>query len=140
MRSRAWSVVAATGLGILVVVAIAHMMTPDASGQAAVPAAAAGEVTKAIAMIHPLGNSKVEGKVVFTKVDGGLKIEAELTGLTPGEHGFHVHEFGDCSMADGKCAGGHFNPDKKPHAGPDAPERHVGDFGNIKADSDGKAT
>jgi len=139
MRSRAWSIVAAAGLCIFVFAAIAQMITSDASGQAAAPAAA-GDVTKAIAMIHPLGNSKVEGKVVFTKVDGGLKIEAELSGLTPGEHGFHVHEFGDCSMADGKCAGGHFNPDKKPHAGPDAPERHVGDFGNIKADAEGKAT
>src|SRR5262245_58516931 len=125
MHSRSWSIVAAAGLAIAAIAVFINMATSTASGQAAA-AAASGEVTKAIAMIHPLGNSKVEGKVTFTKVDGGLEIVAEVSGLTPGEHGFHVHEFGDCSVADGKCAGGHFNPDKKPHAGPDAPERHVG--------------
>ena len=100
-------------------------------------------MTKAICIVQPLGDkekNKLTGKVVFTKVDGGVEIVAELTGLTPGEHGFHVHEFGDCSMADGTCAGGHFNPDGKPHGGPDAAQRHVGDFGNIKADASGKAT
>jgi Cu-Zn family superoxide dismutase len=50
-----------------------------------------------------------------------------------------VHEFGDCSMADGTCAGGHFNPEGKDHGRPDAAVRHVGDFGNIKAGADGKA-
>ena len=72
--------------------------------------------------------------------EDGVEIVAELTGLQPGEHGFHVHEFGDCSMADGKCAGGHFNPTGMPHAGPDDAKRHVGDLGNIKADATGKAT
>jgi superoxide dismutase, Cu-Zn family len=139
MRSRTWSIVAAFGLGIAAIAVFINMATSTASGQGAV-AGTANEVTKAIAMIHPLGSSKVEGKVLFTKVEGGLEIVAEVSGLTPGEHGFHVHEFGDCSVADGKCAGGHFNPDKKPHAGPDAAERHVGDFGNIKAGADGKAT
>jgi Cu-Zn family superoxide dismutase len=91
-------------------------------------------------MVHPLGGSKVEGKVVFTKVADGVQIEAELSGLAPGEHGFHVHEFGDCSMADGVCAGGHFNPEGKPHGRPDAAQRHVGDFGNVTAGADGKAT
>jgi Cu-Zn family superoxide dismutase len=57
-----------------------------------------------------------------------------------GKHGFHVHEFGDCSMADGVCAGGHFNPTGSPHGSPDAAKRHVGDFGNLTADESGKAT
>jgi Cu-Zn family superoxide dismutase len=141
MRSRTWSIVAAFGFVIATLAALINMATSTASGQvAAGSAGGAGDVTKAIAMIHPLGNSKVEGKVVFTKVDGGLEIAAELSGLTPGKHGFHVHEFGDCSVADGKCAGGHFNPEKKPHAGPDAAERHDGDFGNIESGADGKAT
>jgi superoxide dismutase, Cu-Zn family len=103
------------------------------------PAAAAGP-TKAVCMVEPLSGSKVMGKVTFTQVADGVEIDAELTGLTPGKHGFHVHEFGDCSKMDGSCAGGHFNPDKMKHGAPDAAERHVGDFGNIEADADGKAT
>lgn len=109
------------------------------TGQAASAMMADGP-TKAVCVVHPLGDSKVTGKVTFTKQAGGVEIVAELTGLTPGKHGFHVHEFGDCSMMDGTCAGGHFNPDGKPHGGPDSLQRHVGDFGNITADSSGKAS
>ena len=98
------------------------------------------KVTYAVAMVHPLGDHKVNGKVTFTETNDGVEIVAELTGLQPGEHGFHVHEFGDCSMADGKCAGGHFNPTGQPHAGPDDAKRHVGDLGNIKADGQGNAS
>ncbi|MCC7474312.1 MAG: superoxide dismutase family protein [Pirellulales bacterium] len=106
----------------------------QAEAVAAVPA-----VTHAVAVVIPLGESKVKGKVTFTQVKGGVEIVAELTGLSPGDHGFHVHEFGDCSMADGKCAGGHFNPTGAPHAGPDSDQRHVGDLGNVTADAEGKA-
>jgi len=100
----------------------------------------ASKVTVAVAVVQGLGDHKVKGKVTFTQKDDGVEIVAELTGLQPGEHGFHVHEFGDCSMADGKCAGGHFNPTGAPHGAPDSEKRHVGDLGNIKADGDGKAT
>jgi len=101
----------------------------------------ASKVTKAVAVVHGLGGNegKIKGKVTFTQTDDGVEIVAELSGLAPGEHGFHVHEFGDCSMADGKCAGGHFNPTGQPHAGPEDAKRHVGDMGNIKADAEGNA-
>ena len=95
---------------------------------------------KAIAMLHPTAGNKVSGTVTFTEEADGVKVHADLTGLTPGNHGFHVHEFGDCSAADAASAGAHFNPTNKPHAGPDAPERHVGDMGNVEADGSGKAT
>lgn len=101
--------------------------------------ASAAEPTKAIAVLHPTKGSNVEGVVTFTKTGGEVKVVADLTGLTPGEHGFHIHEFGDCSSADGKAAGGHFNPTNNPHAGHDAEKRHAGDLGNIEADSAGKA-
>ena len=65
---------------------------------------------------------------------------ARVTGLTPGTHGFHVHEFGDCSAADFTSAGGHFNPMAQPHGAPQAAARHVGDLGNIEAGADGVAT
>ena len=98
------------------------------------------KVTYAVAVVQGLGDHKVKGKVTFTQKEDGVEIVGEFTGLQPGEHGFHVHEFGDCSMADGKCAGGHFNPDKHAARRPDDAKRHVGDFGNIKADSTGNAT
>ena len=94
---------------------------------------------KAIALMHPTEGNKVSGTVTFTEVADGVQVHAELTGLTPGKHGFHVHEFGDCSAADASSAGAHFNPTNQPHAAPDATARHVGDMGNIEADASGSA-
>jgi superoxide dismutase, Cu-Zn family len=99
----------------------------------------AQEPTKAIAVLHPIKGSNVEGIVTFTKSRNEIKIVADVTGLSPGKHGFHIHEFGDCSSPDGKAAGGHFNPTNNPHAGHDAEQRHEGDMGNLDADSAGKA-
>lgn len=96
-------------------------------------------VTKAIAVLYPTEGSEVSGTVTFTQGDGGILIEAELSGLTPGKHGFHVHELGDVSAADGTSAGGHFNPHEVDHAHPEA-TRHVGDMGNLEADESGRAT
>lgn len=101
---------------------------------------AAGEVTKAIAVLQPTQGNSAHGTITFLKVANGIQVIAAIEGLTPGAHGFHVHEYGDCSSGDGKSAGGHFNPEGKAHGGPDAKERHVGDLGNITADESGKAT
>lgn len=101
--------------------------------------ATAQEVKKAIAVLHPASGSQVMGTVTFTKTDGGVQVVADVTGLPPGKHGFHIHEFGDCSAPDATSAGGHFNPTNDPHAGHDAAKRHEGDLGNIEADSSGKA-
>ena len=95
----------------------------------------------AIAVLHGTdGNEGVKGVVRFTQMGDGVHIEAEIEGLTPGKHGMHVHEFGDSNCGDGKCTGGHFNPFGVDHGGPDANVRHVGDFGNVEAGADGKAT
>ena len=101
--------------------------------------AVAQEPTKAIAVLHPTKGNKVEGVVTFTKSGDQIKIVADVNGLTPGKHGFHIHEFGDCSSPDGKAAGGHFNPTNNPHAGHDAADRHERDLGNLEADASGKA-
>lgn len=97
------------------------------------------EVTQAYADLHPTAGNKVEGRVVFQKVDQGVKVVAHISGLTPGLHGFHIHEKGDCSAPDGSSAGGHFNPDNKPHGSPESATRHVGDLGNIVANEKGEA-
>ena len=101
-------------------------------------AAPHGAPTKAIAVLHPTKGSKVHGTVTFTKVENGVRVHAHISGLTPGKHGFHIHEFGDCSSPDAKSAGGHFNPGKSEHAGPHSAKRHVGDLGNIEADANGE--
>lgn len=102
-------------------------------------AAFAGDTTKAIAVLQPTAGSSVAGTVTFTSSGDEVKMVADITGLKPGKHGFHVHEFGDCSSPDGKAAGGHFNPTNHQHGAPDAADRHAGDLGNIEADASGKA-
>jgi Cu-Zn family superoxide dismutase len=103
------------------------------------PAAKPSTPSKAIAVLHPTAGNKVSGTVTFTPVADGVQVHAEISGLTPGKHGFHVHEFGDCSAADASSAGAHFNPKNQPHAGPDAIARHEGDMGNVEADASGNA-
>jgi superoxide dismutase, Cu-Zn family len=99
----------------------------------------AQEASKAIAVLHPTTGSSVAGTATFTVAGDEVKVVADLTGLTPGKHGFHIHEFGDCSAPDAKSAGGHFNPGNHQHGAPDATDRHAGDLGNIEADASGKA-
>jgi len=94
---------------------------------------------KAICVLVPTKGSKVSGVVTFTVKGDVLEVAGEVTGLTPGKHGFHIHEFGDLTSDDGMATGGHFNPDKEKHGGPHDKELHVGDLGNITADDNGKA-
>jgi Cu-Zn family superoxide dismutase len=100
----------------------------------------ASGVSKAIAVVHHTKGSKVHGTVTFTLTDKGIRVQGKITGLTPGKHGFHIHEFGDTSSPDGMSAGGHFNPHKMEHAAPTATKRHVGDLGNLEANDEGEAT
>ena len=95
--------------------------------------------SSAIAVLYPTEGNKVEGTVIFTQAAEGIKIVANITGLTPGKHGFHIHEYGDCSSPDGTSAGGHFNPTMMPHGSPTDMKHHEGDIGNITADSAGVA-
>lgn len=94
---------------------------------------------KAICVLHPTEGNNVSGTVTFTREGENVKIVADIEGLTPGKHGFHIHEFGDCSAPDGTSASGHFNPENTKHGGPDDEIRHVGDLGNIEAGNDGTA-
>ena len=94
-------------------------------------------VSKAMAVFHPTQGNNVEGTVTFMKEKSGVRVTAQLVGLKPGLHGFHVHEFGDCSAPDGKGAGDHFNPAKHPHGGPTGEKKHAGDLGNIEAGQNG---
>jgi Cu-Zn family superoxide dismutase len=82
-------------------------------------------------------DSKVSGTVHFTSEAAGVHVVADVKGVKPGQHGFHLHEKGDCSSPDYKSAGGHFNPANAAHACDPTNPRHAGDFGNITVGADG---
>ncbi|XP_059691091.1 LOW QUALITY PROTEIN: copper chaperone for superoxide dismutase [Gavia stellata] len=86
------------------------------------------------------GPGAVRGLVRFLQVSPTrCLVDGAVTGLPPGPHGLHVHEFGDLSRPCDSC-GGHFNPDGERHGGPQDQHRHVGDLGNIWADAEGRAS
>lgn len=91
--------------------------------------------------LEPKSESTVAGEVTFTEENGNVGMLASLSGLTAGEHAIHIHQTADCSSADGKSTGGHWNPTSQPHAKWGAAEGyHKGDIGNFTADADGNAT
>ncbi len=99
------------------------------------------EVTTIKFTMEPKSDSNVSGEVTFTEEGGVVKMMATFAGLTPGEHAIHLHEKADCSSADGKSTGGHWNPTFQPHAKwGDEGGYHKGDIGNFTADEDGNAT
>lgn len=93
----------------------------------------------AIGVIVATEGNSTSGYVTFTKVKGGILVEGEISNLTPGKHGFHVHQYGDLRLSDGTSTGGHFNPTGHDHSGPDSEMRHIGDLGNVTADESGVA-
>jgi Cu-Zn family superoxide dismutase len=90
---------------------------------------------KAVAVLK--GASEVGGTVTLVQEDEGpTVVTVKLQGLTPGKHGFHLHEFGDTTNG---ClsTGPHFNPKKLTHGAPEDETRHAGDLGNVVAGDDG---
>jgi Cu-Zn family superoxide dismutase len=95
-------------------------------------------VTRAICVMNN-PDLNIKGTVKFEDSGEVTKIWINFTGMTPGKHGFHIHEFGNLTNA---ChtAGAHYNPYKKTHGGPEDEERHVGDLGNVTADENGNVS
>jgi Cu-Zn family superoxide dismutase len=93
----------------------------------------------ASAGVEPRSGSTVAGTVRFTETAGRVRAHVELAGLAPNsEHGFHVHDKGDCSAPDAASAGGHFNPGGSPHGRAGSTPHHAGDLPNLRADAAGK--
>lgn len=114
--------------------------TPASAAAMASPAMAAGGATRAAAALAPKSGTNTGGRVTFEQQAGGVMVVVAVTGLPPGsQHGFHVHEKGDCSAPDAMSAGGHFNPTAKPHGQMSMPDHHAGDMNNLTADSAGNA-
>lgn len=84
-------------------------------------------------------SDSVKGVISFVEeASGHTSVQGEITGLTPGKHGFHVHALGDTTNG---CmsTGPHFNPKNVEHGAPDDEVRHAGDLGNLVAGEDGVA-
>lgn len=89
--------------------------------------------------MRPTEGHKASGRIVLKEeAVGELHMEIILSELSPGKHGFHVHETGDCSAPDAASAGGHFDPENLPHGSPADEKQHAGDLGNLEADQLGE--
>ena len=123
--------------------AVALALAAAALGGCAVappPASSPPSSDYVVASLKPTRGNTAAGTVFFSQEGGDVVMRGRITGLVPNqEHGFHVHEKGDCSSDDAMSAGGHLNPDGKRH-GPPTGEHHAGDVPSIKADPSGVAT
>jgi Cu-Zn family superoxide dismutase len=115
-------------------------LMPLLAGLAAACCAAMAQAESATATLAPTAGNTATGTVTFTQKADKVAVTAKVSGLTPGGHGFHIHEKGDCGAPDGMSAGGHFNPGGKPHGDPSAADHHAGDLPMLHADATGNAT
>lgn len=96
---------------------------------------------RAVANLSPTQGNNASGTVTFVQAGDKVLVNGEVRGLKPNsEHGFHVHEKGDCSSGDGMSAGGHFNPTGAPHGRHSQGAHHTGDLPSLKANAAGVAS
>jgi Cu-Zn family superoxide dismutase len=118
----------------------AGTMATDAGmdgGSAAAPSGPAPSM--ATATLEPRSGSKMTGNAQATPTASGVAMLVEVQNATPGAHGVHIHEKGDCSDPAAASAGGHFNPKGAAHhGGAGSAVRHGGDLGNMNVDSNGR--
>jgi Cu-Zn family superoxide dismutase len=120
--------VAAASFAACLAVALAACATTESDGP------------RAVAELKPASGSSVRGVASFRQEGDHVVVRVKASGLAPSrEHGFHVHEKGDCSSPDASSAGEHLNPTDKPH-GPPGSEHHAGDLPSLKADAAGNVT
>jgi superoxide dismutase, Cu-Zn family len=99
-----------------------------------------GNTSTAFVQLEPTLGNNVNGLLRFMQRGDFVSVTGQVSGLQPNkEHGFHIHERGNCSSGDGMSAAGHFNPDGKPHGAHGQGEHHVGDIPSLKADAYGVA-
>ncbi|MBI2922268.1 MAG: superoxide dismutase family protein [Planctomycetes bacterium] len=101
---------------------------------------AAAKEVRAVAKLDGRDGAAVKGTATFVAKGGKVWLTVEIEGASAGPHAFHIHEKGDCSSADAKSAGGHWNPTSKAHGKWGEGEFHLGDIGNIEVGQDGKGS
>ncbi|MET0287772.1 MAG: superoxide dismutase family protein [Polyangiales bacterium] len=109
---------------------------PDASTDASLD----GGVRSASVTLASKSNSTVTGSATFTRVSGVVELNVTVRGASPGKHGIHIHQTGDCSAANASSAGAHWNPDMHTHGAGESTSTHLGDLGNITIAADGNGT
>lgn len=99
-----------------------------------------------LAQANPMAYAKLKdtkGKKVgiasMIETADGVEIVVLVKGLTPGVHGIHFHEKGECDPPDFSSAGSHFNPTGKSHGFKNPNGPHAGDLPNLHARQDGSA-
>jgi len=97
------------------------------------------KVKEAVAVLEPLNNSGVHGIVNFREGNGYVEITAKVYGLSRGDHGIHIHKFGDLRSDKGDFLDGHYNPTNTKHGNKGKDGGHLGDLGNIYALNDSTA-
>jgi superoxide dismutase, Cu-Zn family len=95
-------------------------------------------VALATARLEPRSGSNISGDARITPSASGVVVMVEVQNATPGEHGVHIHDKGDCSDPAAQSAGPHYNPKSSHHGGVSTPVRHAGDLGNMQVDSNGR--
>lgn len=100
---------------------------------------ALASVTIPMYLVAKYGHGKFIGNIVASDTPGGLLLQPQLTGLTPGAHGFHVHKNPSCDD-NGMAAGGHLDPNNtNQHLGPTSSNGHLGDLPVLIVDNNGEA-
>lgn len=138
MTSQIWTgfTIALSGVGLLIGAAADQKRNTDAT-----PAAKKDVQVphRGVAVLRPTKDNKARGVIVLMQTKQGVRLRGRVRNLKPGQHGFHIHQYGDLRSHDGKSAGGHFAPKGHKHGGPKDAEHHAGDLGNITANSSGVA-
>lgn len=118
----------------------APMQSAAPAASAAAAAHHASTARQAVANLASASGSLVSGRLTLVPMGDGVHVTGEIGGLQANsQHGFHIHEKGDCSAADASSAGGHFNPAGKAHGRAGHGAHHAGDADNLMADAKGVA-
>lgn len=97
-------------------------------------------VDELVATLHPTKGNSATGTVTFSRAADGVQVRADLEGLEPGKHAFHIHLYGDCSAPDGTSAGTHFNLRGSSLNPPESIDRITGNLGELEPGDDGRAS
>lgn len=82
-------------------------------------------------------DGSVAGEATFVEASGGVRLKVDVTGLSAGPHGIHLHAVGTCTAPDFASAGGHWNPTGHVHGTLATGGAHLGDLPNIVVDANG---